>query len=659
MLLKSITLKDFRQFKGKQKIEFASGENRNVTVILGDNTSGKTTFVQAFNWALYGTSSFATKDFLLNMDVAREMAAEGTHSVEVEIELRHGELDYIITRVQNYNCDKKGDVRPLNSQIKVSYKQKDGQREPIRSVLIENTINSILPKDLANYFFFDGERIGNISNKQDVTDAVKGLLGLAALDNTIKHLDPNKKNSVIGKLNASMDIAGNQKAENAFQLMQSAQDRRQHLLQEIENNRTQCAFYENRKDHLEEMLRNNQVTAELQKKKEERERLIVAEEKALEDARKRFFSEFNTNTAAFFSQPLLLKANEMLKHARVDDKGVPNMNGTSIDFIIKRGRCICGTEIVEGNEQYKNLINERCYLPPQSIGTMIRIFSERINSYNSTNVNFFGNLKSKYEEIYRLKERIDDWSEEVEAIGDKIKDKDNMNKCEDELRDVKKRLREMNEKREALIREDESCAKDIELQKKRYESFAGASGKNKQIALYIKYAEAVYRWVQETYTQQEREIREKLEMKVNEIFSKMYHGHRRVEIDSKYRVSLFTHYGEDSVKTDESRGLETVKNFAFIAGLVDLAREKINSKTGDVEISLNSEPYPLVMDAPFSNADEKHVSSISKMLPKIAEQVIMVVMDKDWTFAENTMGDKVGKKYRLEKQSETLTYIKS
>ncbi|MBR8643835.1 hypothetical protein KEH51_00890 [[Brevibacterium] frigoritolerans] len=121
----------------------------------------------------------------------------------------------------------------------------------------------------------------------------------------------------------------------------------------------------------------------------------------------------------------------------------------------------------------------------------------------------------------------------------------------------------------------------------------------------------------------------------------MYHGRRKVTIDEKYRVSLLTAYADEDIKTDESKGLETVKNFAFIAGLVDLAREKIVSNAGDSTMALSSEPYPLVMDAPFSNADEKHVSNISQVLPEVAEQIIMFVMEKDWRYAENVMGKKL------------------
>lgn len=41
MLLKQITLTDFRQFKGKQTVSFAVDREQNVTVIMGENGAGK------------------------------------------------------------------------------------------------------------------------------------------------------------------------------------------------------------------------------------------------------------------------------------------------------------------------------------------------------------------------------------------------------------------------------------------------------------------------------------------------------------------------------------------------------------------------------------------------------------------------------------------
>ena len=136
----------------------------------------------------------------------------------------------------------------------------------------------------------------------------------------------------------------------------------------------------------------------------------------------------------------------------------------------------------------------------------------------------------------------------------------------------------------------------------------------------------------------------------------MYHGERLLEINEKYQTVLYTVIPETKQKviSGESEGLIRVKNFAFIAGLVDLAKNKA-LKVG--ENRLENEPYPLILDAPFSNADEEHIRNISKELPMVAEQVIMFVMKKDWRYAETVILDKVNQKYTLEKHSDTYSTI--
>lgn len=67
MLLKSLKLKDFRQFKGEQYVSFANDPERNVTIIMGENGSGKTSFAQAFRWCLYGETDFQIQFYYLGL----------------------------------------------------------------------------------------------------------------------------------------------------------------------------------------------------------------------------------------------------------------------------------------------------------------------------------------------------------------------------------------------------------------------------------------------------------------------------------------------------------------------------------------------------------------------------------------------------------------
>jgi DNA sulfur modification protein DndD len=233
-----------------------------------------------------------------------------------------------------------------------------------------------------------------------------------------------------------------------------------------------------------------------------------------------------------------------------------------------------------------------------------------------------------------------------------------MERYESELFDIKGRLRDLNNKKESLIRDDATQKRDIEQYQKVYDGLVAVSGKNKEIMLLLQYADSIKTWLTDTYTEKEGSIRENLEEKVNSIFERMYHGQRRVVIDPKYQVSLLTTVAEKEIAAGESEGSNRVKNFAFIAGLVALAKEKILTDNSEDSFDLSSEPYPLVMDAPFSNADEIHTANISKVLPEVAEQVIMFVMHKDWRYAEPVMINRVGKQYRLEKISETHTELK-
>jgi DNA sulfur modification protein DndD len=659
MLIKSLKMQNFRQFKGITAVDFSCDPEQNVTIILGDNTFGKTTLLQAFNWCFYETVTFDNNpDFLLNLEVANEMNNGDTETVSVEICVIHNGVDYVISRSQTYSCANGKVTGMKKAQVKVSYKQEDGQMESVRATEVQKVIENILPQDLSTYFFFDTERVRSISTRKDVADAVKGLLGLSIMDTAIKHIGTKgNKKTVLGKLYGAMDLDGDEKARGALDMIQSSEAKREAIKTQIDTCASQIGQYEVRKEQLDDILRDNQTTATLQKKKEDLERRLSTERSTLESTISLFFKDFSKGSLQMFAQPLLGQANDFLAAIKIDDKGVRDLTAPTILELLKRGRCICGTELCEGNDAYNHLMEELNYVPPESIGNTVRHYREKLSSFSRDADHIFESLTSRYQEIYRSKARIQEWEDELADISIQIKGKDNMKKYETELIDVKSRLRDLNAKKERLIRDDATLKSEIERYKKVYDSLIAVSGKNKETMLLIKYAEEILDWLSSTYKEKEAFIREALEMKVNNIFEQMYHGHRRVSIDQKYQVTLLTTIEDKEVAAGESEGSNRVKSFAFIAGLVALAKEKLIANAGEEGFNLSSEPYPLVMDAPFSNADETHTANISKVLPEIAEQVIMFVMQKDWRYAEPVMATRVGKQYELKKLSETHTVL--
>ena len=659
MLIKTLRMENFRQFRGTTKVDFSCDPEKNVTIILGDNTFGKTTLLQAFNWCFYNKVNFDQRpDFLLNYELSEEMRNGEQQIVEVEITVLHDGTEYVITRTQRYTCAN-GNVRGESvPNIKVSYKQEDGQTESVKAAQVDNVINNILPEDLSTYFFFDTERVSSISTRKDVAEAVKGLLGLSIMDSAIKHLgDRAKKTTVIGKLYGSMNLDGDVKAQEALNRIQTAEEKRNAIAGQLEDCASQISQYDARKEQLDAILRDNQTTTTLQKKKEDLERRISLERKALSEAITQYFREFNAGSLAFFAQPLLSTASAFLKEVKVDDKGIRDLTKPTIMELIKRGRCICGQEIRDGNEAYQHLMAELAYVPPESIGNTVRHYKERLSSFSRPAERTYSSLDERYRAILRSKNRIQEWEDEHQTIGTQISGKENMRRYEQELADIRVRLRDIHAKKDRLNRDDGALKSDIDRWKKLYDSLTAVSEKNRQAMELIVYAEEIKGWLEETYKDKELTIREDLEAKVNEIFERMYHGHRRVTIDAKYHVELLTTVYDREIAAGESEGSNRVKNFAFIAGLVAMAKGKIITDSSENGINLSSEPYPLVMDAPFSNADETHTANISKVLPEIAEQVIMFVMQKDWNYAEPVMNDRVGKRYHLNKDSETCTHI--
>ncbi len=128
MLLKEMKLRDFRQFRNEQSIQFSTDPDRNVTIIMGENGSGKTTLAQAFTWCLYGDTDFEDTE-VLNKIKAQEMGPNQECIVKVELLLRHLDVDYTMIREQKYTTDSVGGLkRPNNTIFQIAYKNGDGKQ---------------------------------------------------------------------------------------------------------------------------------------------------------------------------------------------------------------------------------------------------------------------------------------------------------------------------------------------------------------------------------------------------------------------------------------------------------------------------------------------------------------------------------------------------
>lgn len=662
MLLRKLTLKDFRQFKGIQCMEFSEEKENNITLVIAKTGVGKTTIEQAFTWCLYGETNFSDKS-LLCKSTAQAMKPNDEETVSVVLEFVHNNTEYKCTCEQNYYKDFANSLKSRTRKCVLEYRGKDGQQEFVKETQIEGEINKILPKELSNYFFFDGERIGNMSKEiakgksKEFPEAVKSLLGLSAFESALYHLNgSHNQNSVVKAYNKSFDSSGNnelKKLIDEIQWLEQEKYNAEKRVEKIDDEDLPTIQYEKEKI-IEEQRKYSNVKALVNECKIYEENRDKAQN-LLQTNRKDFLKLFSEKSYNFFALNLINDAVKSLAEADIKDNGIPDIHARTIDYLInKRHSCLCGTPIAEGSEIHKHLLELLQFIPPQSLGTSIRQFVNTANE-KAKNSDFYENFEESYSRIRKSDEDVQSQNDEISRIKEQLAGID-----ENGIAKLQKDLEYYSQKEQEYVEERGKCKEaisrltdEINGKEQSKSRFTNIGETNKKISIYLAYAKRIFEEMQKQYQSEEAKVRTQFEETINKIFKEIYNGGLSLKIDEKYNIKIivndFNGYNED-VETSTAQSLSVI--LAFISAVIKMARENENGNK-----LLVTEAYPLVMDAPLSAFDKTRIQTICEVLPNIAEQVIIFINDKDGEVAEANMKEKIGKKYSFRKENEFETYM--
>ena len=664
MLLESIKLVNFRQFKNEY-IEFAKGQDgKNVTIIIGENGTGKTTFAQAFFWCMYGETSFSDK-VILNKHIAAEMKPTSPKTVMVELKLRHGEVQYTLTREQVYKKEYNNRIKAMPAQFNIAKKDRNGNTNFVKATHCESEVKSILPKELSRYFFFDGERIEKMSKdisshkkSGDFAEAVKGLLGLNGMLSAINHLDPSKRSSsVIGIYNNSFDSRSNDKIQqytDDINRCRAELNQIEEKLEVIDNN---IKLAEDRKQEKSAQLKQYAESEKKQKRRETLNKKIDEAEKRKSLTNKSIMEEFNDKASSFFSLSLIKRAMDIIANSDFEGKDIPHINDSTIEYLINRKTCICGTHLDQGSIPYQRLIDLLQYIPPKSVSTYVAEFKKEARERLHRQQTLVEKVNDYIGSISALEDDIIEKRDELSAIDKLLSGKDVssiVKKLNDAIRECEYTISRDKADQKKLYQKQGRLQNELQRADSEREKLINLDEKNRKIALYKEYAEQVYRELLNDYKESEEEIRNKLQDTINDIFKSIYQGGLSLSIDEKYHISVFVEDYSGDVETSTAQSISVI--FAFITGIIKMARDNRNSNDQNAKL-LSSEPYPLVMDAPLSAFDKRRIQSVCESLPNTAEQVIIFIKDTDGELAERFMGEKIGGRYSFEKISEFETKL--
>lgn len=229
MIIRSITLNNYRLYKGKNTISFLSNGDKNIYLISGENGFGKTTFLHSLIWCLYGRlmtdveaevrrdiSVNGYNSFLrgnLNNEVAANLAQLSSEERD-QIKKRgyFPENDHLKELTQYSVTIDFGDVvipsLPCTSLQVMRQYDMILEKETVE-VLIDGVNNEltneigpevfindfILNKDIARFFFFDSEQIvslaetNTVNEKRRLCSAYNEVLGVRKYEDLKKNIE--------------------------------------------------------------------------------------------------------------------------------------------------------------------------------------------------------------------------------------------------------------------------------------------------------------------------------------------------------------------------------------------------------------------------------------------------------------------------------------
>lgn len=663
MLLQSIKLVNFRQFRN-ESIDFAEGaDGKNVTIIIGENGTGKTTFAQAFFWCLYGETEFSDKS-MLNKMVAMEMRPGQDVKVQVELKLHHGEVDYTLIREQTYRKDNANRIKADNTVFDIATKDASGNTSYVKKSMCESEVKSILPKELSRYFFFDGERIEKMSKDistgkkaTDFAEAVKGLLGLNAMYSAIQHFNPRVKSSVISSYEASYNSQSNAKIKEYSDTIERCKNEIAAIDVRIEELDAEIESAQTRKTEKSAEIKQYAEGEELQEKKEKLIRKIVAAEKSKSNVYKAISKDFNGNLSSFFSISLVERALQFLSEKDFAGKDIPYMHAKTIEYLLKQKVCICGTHLDEGTIPYSKVKELIDYLPPQSISTTISDFKKESRRRANDRKDVYGQIRDNLAIIRQQDDDLTDLRDELAEVEGKLSGGDvraKVRAINSEIQLCDQTIRKDNAERDRKIAEKARKESEMERADTERRNLTLLDDNNKKIEIYRAYAERIYKELQDVYATSEAEIRDRLQTTINDIFKQIYEGGLYLTIDEKYHISVYATDYDGDVETSTAQSISVI--FAFITGIIKMARDNRNATDEDAQL-LSSEPYPLVMDAPLSAFDKRRIKTVCEALPETAEQVIIFIKDTDGELAEDYMGNRIGSRHHFDKKNEFETVL--
>ncbi len=656
MKIKSIKLHNFMRYKGDNELIFSTDEEKNVTVVLGDNTFGKTTLAQAFRWALYenlnDTSYTKKKDIvLLNNEVAAEMQGSLVRDVYVEIVVENEDKEVKFVRKASFN-KKNGNpndisVKQIGSTQLTMQMKKDGawgdvinnsgsniDSKKYKVGCVQEAIDNMLPPNLSNYFFFDGERWNDLKSKtSDIKNSVDTILGVSDLVEMMNHLKDNRIN-VIKKFREKLKGTSGE-YERLQREIRGLEESISKYEEEIKNRQEAMEVTERIILSTQKTLDDNRKVEEDQKELKRLEQDIAKYEKFKVDYYADIVKELS-NSAKFFTATLLPEFEELLERVDLEGKDIPGVTVDTLEYLLEIGECLCGTKLTKDSEAYEAMMKLKKQVPPEMLGGAAGNLKTILEAWLSETAELRENVLEKAGSFDTSQGTIDEMIRDKENLEKTIDRKTNLGPVRKQNKDAKERQEVLRQEKVTYELRLEQAKENKDKKESQLDVVAVHDKQNAQVYRCLAYVEAMYEKASTLANQRKDTIITDLNEIIGENFQRMFNDREKyAKLGNDYKIHVYYHQVGEMTNYEEenlSNGETIAINFVFIVSILELARryrelEKDNEEYGMENAILG---LPLVLDGPFSALSNENTTLVASRLPQFAEQVIIFMLDKDW-----------------------------
>jgi len=659
VILQSLTIENFRQFYGKQTLEFARGaDGRNVTLLHGFNGAGKTTLLNAFVWCLYGktTPDFGSPERIESERAFAEAAVNGRVDVRVALHYNLRGEEFLVERSQTVQKAGESEARRLDQKLKMWKREAGELVAPAGDEFqFQQRINQMLPEGLYPFFFFNGERVEWLAKKeasQEVERGIKIFLDVEIYERSLKHL----RRDVAKELSDELRNLGGDELKSALDqeaLLKQAEEEAQARKSTIDTNLSSI------EDSIVAIEQRQAGIAALAEFARQRDRLKEDQSRCEKDIRsveESLARSISDDGYLAFGDAALAATAELVVAARERGELPAKLKPQFVTDLLEKRLCICSRTLdpIKDEVEVKHLCDwrekvglaeleefvsqtsagiaslrqrrERCFEELERAQTRrSALFAERTSLQDrlASVLDQMGD-EQHGEDAHALKVQLDGLKKkEIEQLADQ-------RRTVDEIGDLQKKLSEIGSKIKSLRVLDVRGAL-IKTQKEAVEKIADV--------------------LEEIFDIQKHDVREYLSGQVAHIWNDAAIKPYTAGVFDDFSLSLTkTVNGAVQPVHGASTGEKQVLALSFVGSLVKRAKENLENKAAAAQMGLQvGGEYPLVMDSPFGSLEDDYRAKVAQWIPRLAHQVVLLVSKTQWRDeVERETRPRVGREYILE-----------